>query len=178
MSSPSGMLRIGSKIISQEKIIYTVDEILSLRSRGLSQQEVARRLKLERTFVSRLEAIGEIRKGTSLAVVGFPIKNKEEIDDLCKGKGIDYIWLMNNRERWDFLRDRNTLDFFNLAVEVIAQLKQFDILILLTSERWHKVAHAFLDNQIVFLEIGRSPVQEDCRVDPERFLAVLRDLGF
>ncbi|MCR4400242.1 MAG: hypothetical protein NUV35_05110 [Syntrophomonadaceae bacterium] len=71
--------RIQDKIVSRQKIEVAVTRILEMRARGLSQQEVADRLQVDRTFVSRLEGLGEIRKGASIAAVGFPIQNKDEI---------------------------------------------------------------------------------------------------
>lgn len=79
--------RIGEKLISMEKLNRTVARIMSLRSEGLSQQEVAVRFGVDRSFVSRLETLGAVRKGARLAVVGFPVKNKEEILSLLKETG-------------------------------------------------------------------------------------------
>ena len=73
------LLRVGEKIIDRDKIYKAVDDILEMRSRGLSQQEIANRIGLDRTAISRLETLGEVRKGGRIALVGFPIKNCEEI---------------------------------------------------------------------------------------------------
>ena len=70
-------IRIGDKVISKEKLWSKIEKILDLRVKGLSQHEAARRMSLDRTFISRLED-WERRKGHSIAVVGFPIKNKKE----------------------------------------------------------------------------------------------------
>lgn len=163
--SPIDVIRIGSKIVSRVKIYRMVDNLLKLRSQGLSQQEVAKRLELERSFISRIESLGEIRKGKRIALVGFPVANKEEIRVLCEKMGIEHIWLMSNEERWGLIRDRQALDFFNMLVNIVAQLKSFDLIILLSSERWHRIAEAFLDNEIVFWEIGKSPLEQDCLID-------------
>ncbi len=166
-NSSTEAIRIGSKIVSRIKIDRMIDKILKFRSQGLSQQEVAKRLNLERTFISRIESLGEIRKGKRIAIVGFPVANKDEIISLCENMGIEYVWLMNNEERWGLIRDRQALDFFNMIVSVISKLKDFDLIILLSTERWSRVAEAFLDNEIIFFEIGQSPLEKDCLIDPE-----------
>jgi hypothetical protein len=79
-------LRIQDKIVSWQKIEKTLKKTLQLRSKGYSQQEVADRLAIDRTFISRLESIGELRKGQSLACVGFPVLNKDEIRKFWRRK--------------------------------------------------------------------------------------------
>ena len=55
---PEDLFRIGEKMISPEKLNRIIEQILEQRSRGLSQQEVAVRFGVDRTFVSRLEGLG------------------------------------------------------------------------------------------------------------------------
>ena len=57
------IFRIGDKLISLDRAERLLEQVLKLRSQGFSQQEVARRLCLDRSFISRLESAGEIRKG-------------------------------------------------------------------------------------------------------------------
>ena len=71
---------------------------------GYTQEEVAQKLKLDRTFVSRLERIGEVRKGKKIAVIGFPVLNKEEILAVCREESIDFAFIMSEEERGDFLQ--------------------------------------------------------------------------
>ena len=63
---PEELFRVGEKMISMRKIEETVRAVLKLRSEGLSQQEAANSLRLDRSFISRLESIGEVRKGKKL----------------------------------------------------------------------------------------------------------------
>ena len=72
-------VRIGDKMVSREKIHEAIDAILARRSKGQSQSEVAADLGVDRTFISRLETLGELRKGGSIALIGFPIANCDEI---------------------------------------------------------------------------------------------------
>lgn len=168
--------RIGEKIISMARIEEMLHSILKLRSEGLSQQEVAIFLHLDRPFISRLESIGEVRKGKKVALIGFPLKNKEEIIRLAKAKGVDYTWVMSNKERWEFVSQRSAMDFFNQVIEMIAALKTYDTTILASSKKWKSIAEALLDNQIIFIEIGNSPIKEDCFLNPDSLKAILEQV--
>lgn len=169
-------IRVGDKIISIDRAVRVLEQVLRLRSQGLSQQEVARRLSLDRSFVSRLEAIGEIRKGRRVAVIGFPIENKQELIDISRERGLDFTFILSNQERWSLVSRQKALDFFNQVMEIISSLKEYDTLILITSERWYRLAEALLDLQIIFVNLGSTPVQENRRVDPVLFKQTLQDI--
>ena len=171
--SDERIIRIGDKIVSPDKAFRLLERVLTLRARGVSQQEVARRLLLDRSFVSRLEAAGEIRKGKRVAVIGFPVLNKEELLDLCHELGLDFVFILNDRERWDLVGSHNAMDFFNRIMEIISRLREFDTLVLLTSDRWYRLAEALLDLDIVYFSLGQTPVREDRTVDPVRFRETL-----
>ncbi|HOL18497.1 MAG TPA: transcriptional regulator [Bacillota bacterium] len=165
--------RIGDKLISFERIERLLARILKLRAQGFSQQEVARRLSLDRSFISRLESAGEIRKGKRVAVVGFPIDNTAELSQICRELGLDFYFILNNRERWELVREKQALDFFNQVLDIVTRLRSYDTLVLLTSEHWYSLAEALLDLQIVYINLGPTPVEEDRRVDPLQFRRVL-----
>lgn len=168
--------RIGDKIISLEKTIRLIERVLQLRTQGVSQQEVARRLSLDRSFVSRLEAIGELRKGKKVAVIGFPIKNKEQLLEICREKGLDYTFILSDAERWALAGEHKALDFFNRIMDIVACLRDFDTLVLATSEKWHRLAEALFDLQIIYLSLGPTPLPGDCTVDPVHFRATLENI--
>ena len=160
------LFRVGEKMISLRRIHETVRAILELRSKGLSQQEVANSLHLDRTFISRLESMGELRKGKKVALIGFPLKNKEELIRIAQGRGVDYVWIMDEEERWELVGKQTAMDFFNYVIDVLATLKTYDSIILVGSKKWHRIAEALLDAQVIFLELGSSPITEDCYLDP------------
>jgi len=170
------IIRIGNKLISTEKVSGIIEDIFRLRVKGYSQQEVARRLSLDRSFISRLEAVGEIRKGRRVAVIGFPIENKQELANICRERGLDFTFILNNQERWSLVGRQRALDFFNQAMEIVSRLREYDTLILITSERWYRLAEALLDLQIIFVNLGSTPVQEDRRVDPALFEQTLQEI--
>ena len=160
------LFRIGEKMISLRRIHETVGAILELRSKGLSQQEVANTLHLDRTFISRLESMGELRKGEKVALIGFPLQNKGELVQIAQRKGVDYIWIMDEQERRELVEKQTAMDFFNDVIDVLAALKTYDSIILMGSKKWHRIAEALLDAQVIFLELGSSPITEDCYLDP------------
>lgn len=149
-----------------DKVYRMAERIMELREQGFSQQETAVRLNLDRSFVSRLEAAGEIRRGSRVAVVGFPLANVEELSELCCSYGLDYYLLMTNRERWGMVRDQKALDFIDRVFEMIARLRDFDTLIMISSEKWYRLAEVLLDLQVLFINLGPTPIQEDCYVEP------------
>ena len=111
------VFRIGEKLISLDKILHQVEKALELREKGQSQQDAAVRLHLDRSFISRLESIGEIRKGRRIAVIGFPLANSGELSEICREFGLDFYLLLNDRERWELVQDKQALDFFNRMLD-------------------------------------------------------------
>jgi len=168
--------RIGEKMISPRKIEETVFKVLNLRSQGLSQQEVADRLSLDRSFISRLESIGEVRRGGRIALIGFPLSNREALREVAEKWGIDYILLMSDEERWRFLENKSGIDLFNQVMGIISSLRDYNTLVIIGSSKWKNLAEALLDAEIVFLELGETPIEGDREVDPGQLEDILRQL--
>ncbi|NLI13010.1 helix-turn-helix domain-containing protein [Pelotomaculum propionicicum] len=168
------LIRLGDKIISRRKIDQAVGEILSLRARGLSQTEVAARLGVDRTLVCRLESLGEIRKGRGLAVIGFPILNKKEVEDALEQEGVDLVFLMSVGEYWEFLKQKSGLDIFDFVMEMIAKVHTYDQLIVIGSDQRIKIFEAVLNKEVVGFEIGESPIQEDRFVEIDKIVQLVR----
>ncbi len=168
------LIRISDKVISRHKIDNFITEILELRSMGLSQTDVAARLGIDRTLVSRLENMGEVRKGKSVAVVGFPISNCDEIYNLLQAEGVDYALLMTEKERWEFVRQKSGIELFNAIMELIARAHSYDQIVVIGSDKRIKIIRAVLDKKVVGLVIGESPIREDKYVDPAELVAVIR----
>jgi transcriptional regulator with XRE-family HTH domain len=171
------LIRLGEKIISRRKIDQTVGEILRLRAEGLSQTEVAGRLGLDRTMVCRLENLGEIRKGRRLALIGFPILNKKELEEALEKEGIDFIFLMSERERWEYIRKKSGIELFDSIMEIIARTHSFDQVIVVGSNQRIKIFEAVLDKEVIGFEIGESPIQEDKYVEIEKVLELIRAIN-
>ncbi|HBV97211.1 MAG: transcriptional regulator [Peptococcaceae bacterium BICA1-7] len=161
-------IRIGDKVLNAERIHRTVDEILRLRQEGMSQQEVADRLGVDRTLVSRLESLGEIRKGPQVALIGFPVANARELTDVARAGGVDFILLMNEKERWSFVEEKNGADLINHFMSLISQVKSYDTVIFIGSDMRIKLVEAILGPKVISWEIGISPLKEDRWVNPDQ----------
>lgn len=170
------LIRIGDKVISLTKINNKVMEILKNRMLGLSQQEVAEKLGVERTFISRLEGLGEIRKGNSIAAVGFPIKNKSEVEGVLKAYGVEYFILMSEKERTEFVNDCSGVQLSNKIMELINKFRSFDNVIVMGSDYRNRIARELLDNKAIEIDIGKSPIKEDVNVDLDILADILMTL--
>lgn len=168
--------RIGEKVIDRERLYHVVDRILELRAAGVSQQEVAERLGTERSFISRLETLGEIHRGERLALVGFPIANKDELLSLAQEEGIEYTLILTDEERWRFVREKSGNELLNEVMQIIADVKTYDTVIFLGSDMRVRVVEALLDKKVVCIEIGRSPIKRDCEIDANKLRRLIRKI--
>lgn len=171
-------VRIGDKMISREKIHEAIDAILSRRSKGQSQSEVAADLGVDRTFISRLETLGELRKGGSIALIGFPIANCDEIRDVAKAEGVDFTLVMTDEERWAFVRQRSGIDLLNELMTLIAYVRRFDKVIFIGSDKRLEIMKGLVDRntEVATIVIGKSPVAGDVYLNPESLRKVIRGL--
>lgn len=169
-------VRIGSKIISREKINALIDRILELRVSGFSQQEVADELKVDRPFVSRLEAIGEVRKGAKVALVGFPIANREEIAAVAREEGLDLVWLMSENERLDWVKEKSGAELLNDLMGLISKARHYDTVIFIGSDQRADLVQSILGPICVKMVIGTSPMTADRYVPPEEVRRLIRSL--
>lgn len=168
--------RIGDKMISQKRIFTGIERILKLRSQGKSQHEVAEIMNVDRSFVSRLENLGEMRKGKQIGVVGFPIKNKDEIIKILTDRGIEGCLLMNEQERNEFVESKSGSDLVNEMMILLQEYRMYDTVIVLASDMRTKWIEALLDQQVITLDIGTSPLTEDVYVEPRRIIEILDHL--
>lgn len=168
--------RIQDKIVSWQKIEKKLRKILLMRSRGFSQQEVANRLNVDRTLISRLEGVGELRKGQSIACIGFPVLNKEEIEELLKNEGVDYILLTSEEERLDFVNQRSGKELLNELMDLTARIRSYEVVICIGSDERTRLIEGMLDGQVISLEIGTSPLTEDKWVDPQEVRKILKSV--
>jgi len=160
------LLRIGDKVLSMSKIYHKINTILETRSKGFSQQETAERLGVDRTFISRLESLGEIRKGKSIGVIGFPILNKDEIQNILDKYGIVHYFLLTERERCQYITEKSGLELFNNVMTLLSEFRNLDTVIVMGSDKRIKLIQALLDNQVIPFEIGTSPITQDVHVNP------------
>lgn len=149
--------RVGDKLIDRDRLLEAIDQILTLRQQGLSQQDVARRVGVDRTFVSRLEGLGELRKGQSIAVVGFPVANKAELEQACREAGVDFTFLLTERERWAFLEQKTGLELFNELMTLLAEIRRHPVVIILGNNQPARFIAALLDREAAVLRVPQTP---------------------
>jgi transcriptional regulator with XRE-family HTH domain len=171
-------VRIGDKMISREKIHEAIDAILARRSKGQSQSDVAAEMGVDRTFISRLETLGELRKGGSIALIGFPIANCDEIRELAKAEGIDFTFVMTDEERWAFVRDRSGIEVLNELMALMTSIRRFDKIIFIGSDKRLEIMKGLVDRntEVATIVIGRSPVSGDVYLNPESLRKVIQGL--
>lgn len=166
-------LRIGEKLIDKDKLLRAVEQMLEMRARGASQQEVANKFGIDRSFISRLEALGEVRKGRRIGLVAFPIANAAEIRELAQEEGIDFVLVMSDEERWAFVQNRTGLDLFNQIMQLIWDARQCDVVILAGSDKRLELMKGLLDREVLCIELGKSPMV-DAYLAPDRLREVVR----
>lgn len=170
-------VRIGNKLISRSRIARRIDEILEMRVSGKSQQETADALGIDRTFISRVEALGEVRKGSRLALVAFSVKNKEELERAAAAEGVDFALIFTESERRHFASKRSGSDLVNEVMQLTAELRAYDTVLFLGSDMRVEMVEAILGkDRVVGIELGRSPITSDVEVDVAQVVGVIRRL--
>jgi transcriptional regulator with XRE-family HTH domain len=173
------LIRIGDKLISLQKIHTMVGEIFEARGKGLSQAEVSAQFGLDRTFVSRLETLGEVRRGRSIAVIGMPIANKEELSVLCETLGVDFVWLMTDQERRHFAQSRNGVELVNEIFRLAHEVRSYDTVILMASNARVRLLTALLGvHAVIPLVLGETPLNRDVVVEVNVLESIIKEVQF
>jgi len=166
------LYRIGDKVVSREKLIDALDEILADREAGATQEEVARTYGVQRSFVSFLESIGEIRRGARVALVGFPVSNVAEVKRLADDKGIDFVLVFSQAER-ESIESQPGADVFNRLLETLATLRDHDVVIFMASDWRVELVERILGNEVIGMPLGHTPLRADVAVDLEELSTLL-----
>lgn len=167
------LLRIGDKVIDRDRLVSLISEILHRRAIGATQQEVAISMGLERAFVSHLEGLGEVRRGKKIAVIGFPIANKQDLEQVAQSYAVDFVYFLSETERKEYVRRKSGAQMFNELLELLADLKDYDLVVLLASDKRIATFEKILDREIIGIPIGSSPIRRDRKVKPELLAEVL-----
>ncbi|HHY18825.1 MAG TPA: transcriptional regulator [Firmicutes bacterium] len=170
------LVRVGDKLIDRDKIVRRIDEILEMRSNGQSQIDVAKYLEVDRTFISRLESLGEVVKGGKIALVGFPIGNRAELERVAFEEGVEFTYLLTEEERLDLVAQTDGATLVNNLLELISTLKNYDTIIFLASNFRSQFAESIIGKQVLTIEIGKSPITEDVEVDAEEIRTLIREI--
>ncbi len=137
---------IGDKVISLERANALVDRIFDLRSTGSTQAEVAKMLGIERSFISHLEGIGEVRKSKEIAFIGSGVVDSERVDGVARDLGFEHVFI--NADGMTRIED---------ALGVLTILKDIDFIIFLGPATEHRLLETVLDKKI----IGIAPAKEE-----------------
>jgi phosphoglycolate phosphatase-like HAD superfamily hydrolase len=156
--------RIGDKVVSRDKLADGIDAILTGREAGATQLEAAQTHGVERSFVSRLETLGEIRRGKRVALVAFPVANAAEVRAVCDEHGVELAMVMSQAER-EGLEAGRADEMFNFVLDTLADLKDFDIVVLLASTKRTGAIEKILGREVIARPLGSSPLRHDVEVD-------------
>jgi hypothetical protein len=156
--------RIGDKVVSREKLLEQITGILRDREGGATQAEAARSHGVERSFVSWLETLGEVRRGRRVGLVAFPVANRKEVEALAAEHGVEFTLVMSQAERVAMSESRGDA-IFNQVLETLATLKDFDVLVLLASDWRIGTLEKILGREVVAVNLGHSPLKSDVTVD-------------
>ncbi len=156
--------RVGNKVISREKLYEMITEILSEREGGATQEQTARTHGVQRSFVSFLESLGEVRRGPRVAIIGFPVKNVEEVEATAEKYAVEFVLLLSQIER-ESLGGGSAGDLLNLALETMAELVDYDVIVLMASDYRVELFEKILGRPVVPLTLGASPITEDQVID-------------
>jgi phosphoglycolate phosphatase-like HAD superfamily hydrolase len=163
--------RIGDKVVGREKLIDQLEAILADREGGATQHEAATAHGVDRSFVSWLENLGEVRRGKRVAFVAFPVANVAEVRQACDEHGVEFSMVVSQAEREGFEAGRADR-MFNLVLDTLANLKGFDVVILMASTKRTGAIEKILGSEVICRDLGPSPLRHDVAVD----IAELNDL--
>ncbi len=158
------LFRIGDKVISREKLAEEIAAILEDRESGATQLEVALAHGVQRSFVSWLETLGEVRRGPKVGLVAFPVANAGEVRAIAEAKALDYVLVFSQRERAS-LEGGDASEVFNRTLETLATLRDLDVLVLLASDWRIRTIEKVLGREVVGIPLGHTPLREDVAVD-------------
>ena len=158
------LYRIGDKVVSEGKLHDAIAAILEDREAGATQDDVAKSYGVQRSFVSFLESLGEVRKGSRIALVGFPVANADEVKALAQRHALDFVLVLSQEER-ESIESGEVTTVFNTLLDTIATLCDYDTLVLMASDWRIKTMERILGTEVVGIPLGPSPLREAVTVD-------------
>lgn len=156
--------RIGDKVVSRDKLEDQIDAILADRERGATQHDAAASHGVDRSFVSWLEALGEVRRGKRVALIAFPVANAVDVRRVAEEHGIEFMIVMSQTER-ENLEAGPADRMFNFVLETLATLKDFDTVVVMASDWRVGTVEKILGREVIARNLGPSPLRHDVDVD-------------
>lgn len=164
--------RISDKVVSKEKLVDAIDAVLADRERGATQQEAADAHGLERTVISRLETLGEVRRGKRVALVAFPVSNGDAVRAIAEQHGVEFVLVMSQAER-EGLEAGAADRVFNLVLDTLAELTAYDTVVVMASDWRVGTIERILGREVIAVRLGTSPLRHDVEVDTVQLGAML-----
>ncbi|NTW28766.1 MAG: transcriptional regulator [Coriobacteriia bacterium] len=168
--------RIGDKVVSRDKLVDAIDAILSAREGGATQEDVARTHLVQRSFVSFLETLGEVRRGARVAVVGFPVSNAVEVKAVAEKHAVDFVLVLSQEEREQVESSGEATKVFNALLETIALLRDYDVVVLMASDWRINTMERILGGEVIGIPLGPSPLRSAVTVDLGELETVLANV--
>jgi phosphoglycolate phosphatase-like HAD superfamily hydrolase len=164
--------RIGDKVVGRDKIVDEVGAILVDRERGATQHDAAAAHGVDRSFISWLENLGEVRRGKRVALVAFPVENVAEVKQACDDHGVELALVLSQAER-EGLEAGRADQMFNMVLDTLADLKDFDVVIILASTKRTGAIEKILGREVIARTLGPSPLRHDVHIDLEELTDLL-----
>jgi len=164
--------RVGDKVVSRDKLVDQIEAILTDREGGATQHEAAAAHGVDRSFVSWLENLGEVRRGRRVALVAFPVANVDEVRRVCDEHAVELSMIVSQAEREGMEAGRADA-VFNLVLDTLADLKDFDVVIILASTKRTGAIEKILGREVIARPLGPSPLRHDVEVDLEELSDLL-----
>ncbi|HYF75381.1 MAG TPA: hypothetical protein VD757_02235, partial [Candidatus Nitrosocosmicus sp.] len=90
--------------------------------------------------------------------------------------GVEYCILMSEEERTEFVNNCSGVQLSNKIMELINKFRSFDTVIVMASDYRNRIARDLLDNKIIEIDIGKSPIKEDVNVNLDILTDILTTL--
>jgi transcriptional regulator with XRE-family HTH domain len=138
-------IKIGDKIISMDRASTLIDKIFAMRSSGSTQEEVAKQLGVERSFISHLEGIGEVRKSKEIAFIGSGVADAGRVESMVSDLNFEHVFI--NADGTAHIED---------ALGVLAILKEIDFIVFLGPATERKLLETVLEKKIVGITLDKE----------------------
>lgn len=156
--------RIGDKVVGHDKLVDAIEAVLRDREAGATQAEAATAHGVDRSFVSWLENLGEVRRGKRVAFIAFPVANVDAVRRVLDAHGVEFSMVVSQAEREGFEAGRADA-VFNLVLDVLADLKDYDTVIIFASTKRTGAIEKILGREVIARPLGPSPLRHDVEVD-------------
>jgi hypothetical protein len=164
--------RIGDKVVGRDKLVDQIEAILADREGGATQHEAATAHGVDRSFVSWLETLGEVRRGKRVALIAFPVANVAEVRRVCDEHGVELAMVISQAEREGFEVGRADI-VFNMVLDTLAELTDYDVVLILASTKRTGAIEKILGREVISRPLGPSPLRHDVEVDLEELTDLL-----